>query len=112
MGCVCTHPLPTDRRPTSFPPPPAPLQIVCNWLVTTAVWVSLAAADLVSKALAILMIITIFASLGFEHSVANMFVGPFGALQKASRTGFFKFFFKNLVPGAFVRRLAVGWAAR
>lgn len=85
---------------------------MCNWLVTTAVWVSLAAADLVSKALAILMIITIFASLGFEHSVANMFVGPFGALQKASRTGFFKFFFKNLVPGAFVRRLAVGWAAR
>lgn len=27
-----------------------------------------------------------------------MFVGPFGALQKSSRTGFFKFFFKNLVP--------------
>ena len=72
--------------------------IVCNWLVCTAVWVSTAAADLVSKAVATVLIITIFASLGFEHSVANMFVGPFGALQKTSRTGFFKFFGKNLVP--------------
>jgi len=27
-----------------------------------------------------------------------MFVGPFGALQKSSRTSFFRFFFKNLVP--------------
>jgi len=71
--------------------------IVCNWLVCSAVWCSTAAADLVSKAVVILMIITIFAALGFEHSVANMFVGPFGALQKSSRTGFFKFFFKNLV---------------
>ncbi|GAB5030052.1 formate nitrite transporter [Nannochloropsis oceanica] len=72
--------------------------IVCNWLVCSAVWCSTAAADLVSKAVAILMIITIFAALGFEHSIANMFVGPFGALQKSSRTSFLKFFFKNLVP--------------
>jgi len=71
--------------------------IVCNWLVCSAVWCSTAAADLVSKAVAILMIITIFAALGFEHSIANMFVGPFGALQKSSRTSFLKFFFKNLV---------------
>jgi len=71
--------------------------IICNWLVCTAVWVSTAAADLVSKAVATLMIITIFASLGFEHSIANMFVGPFGAMQKTSRTGFVAFFVKNLV---------------
>jgi formate/nitrite transporter FocA (FNT family) len=43
------------------------------------------------------MVITIFAALGFEHSIANMFVGPFGALQKSSRTSFLKFFFNNLV---------------
>lgn len=72
--------------------------IVCNWLVCTAVVVATAAADLASKALAVVMIITIFASLGFEHSVANMFVGPFGALQKSSRTTYLKFFVKNLVP--------------
>jgi len=46
-----------------------------------AVWVSQAAADLVSKATAIILIITIFASLGFEHSVANMFVGKEGGRE-------------------------------
>ena len=48
---------------------------MCNWLVTTAVWIAQGAADLASKALVIVMIITIFSALGFEHSVANMFIG-------------------------------------
>lgn len=30
--------------------------------------------------------------------MANMFVGPFGALQKSSRTSVLKFFSKNLLP--------------
>jgi len=46
-----------------------------------AVWVSQAAADLVSKAAAIILIITIFASLGFEHSVANMLIGKEGGRE-------------------------------
>ncbi|TFJ81779.1 hypothetical protein NSK_007027 [Nannochloropsis salina CCMP1776] len=70
--------------------------ILCNWLVTTAVWIAQAAADLVSKATAIVLIITIFASLGFEHSVANMFVGPFGALNGGP--SFLHFFLRNLIP--------------
>lgn len=43
--------------------------VVCNWLVCTALWLSIAASDLVSKATATIMVITIFAALGFEHSV-------------------------------------------
>ena len=52
-----------------------------------AVWVSQAAADLVSKATAIILIITIFASLGFEHSVANMFVGKEGGREGGREGG-------------------------
>lgn len=43
--------------------------ILCNWLVTTAVWIAQGCRDLASKAAIILLVITIFASLGFEHSV-------------------------------------------
>lgn len=59
--------------------------ILCNWLVTTAVWISQAAADLASKAIAIVMIITIFSALGFEHSVANMFIGTYVSLTLRKR---------------------------
>ncbi|KAM3577833.1 hypothetical protein VYU27_000375 [Nannochloropsis oceanica] len=69
---------------------------LCNYLVCMAVWVSQAAADLVSKAAAIILIITIFASLGFEHSVANMLIGPFSALNGGP--SYLHFFLRNIVP--------------
>lgn len=46
--------------------------VLCNWLVTTAVYIAQGCRDLASKASIILLVITIFAALGFEHSVANM----------------------------------------
>lgn len=56
--------------------------ILCNWLVTTAVWIAQGCRDLASKASIILLVITIFAALGFEHSVANMWwVGGLGAVH-------------------------------
>lgn len=72
--------------------------ILCNWLVTTAVFIAQGCSDLVSKATIVVLIITIFASLGFEHSVANMFVGPFGAFNGGPT--FMTFFLKNLVPAS------------
>lgn len=70
--------------------------IVCNWLVTTAIYLAQACSDLASKFAVITAIITIFFSLGFEHSVANMFVGPFAALNGGP--SYWAFFVKNLVP--------------
>lgn len=75
---TCFLPLPSTPFPPSLPFQLVARGVLCNYLVCMAVWVSQAAADLVSKATAIVLIITIFASLSFEHSVANMFIGKEG----------------------------------
>jgi formate/nitrite transporter len=54
--------------------------ILCNTLVCLAVWLCFAAHDVVSKVLAILFPISAFVALGFEHSVANMYLIPIGWL--------------------------------
>ena len=70
--------------------------ILCNWLVTTAVWLGQASSDLLSKVFMISVLITIFVTLAFEHSVANMFVGCMGAL--VGGPNFVDFFVHNLIP--------------
>lgn len=57
--------------------------ILCNVLVCLAVWLSYAARDAGSKMLVVIPPITAFVALGFEHSVANMFLLPFGMLGGA-----------------------------
>jgi len=52
--------------------------IVCNWLVCLAVWLALAAKDVIGKIFACLFPIMAFVASGFEHSVANMFFIPMG----------------------------------
>jgi formate/nitrite transporter len=52
--------------------------ILCNALVCLAVWLTFAAQDATGKILALLWPITAFVALGFEHSVANMFLLPLG----------------------------------
>ncbi|OPY26695.1 MAG: formate transporter [Methanocella sp. PtaU1.Bin125] len=52
--------------------------IGCNWLVCLAVWLAIAADDVVSKMLACWFPIMAFVTIGFEHSVANMFFIPLG----------------------------------
>jgi len=58
--------------------------IGCNWLVTLAVWMSLAADDVIGKIFAIWFPIMAFVGLGFEHSVANMFFIPAGMFAGAN----------------------------
>jgi len=58
------------------------LGILCNVLVTLAVWLSLAATSVASKTVAILFPITAFVAAGFEHSIANMYFIPMGLLLK------------------------------
>ncbi len=52
--------------------------MLCNTLVCLAVWLCVAAHSVGGKILAILFPITAFVALGFEHSVANMFLIPIG----------------------------------
>lgn len=50
--------------------------ILCNTLVCLAVWLCFAAHSVSGKILAILFPISAFVALGFEHSVANMYLIP------------------------------------
>ena len=52
--------------------------ILCNWLVCLAVWMALAAHDIVGKIFAIFFPIMAFVASGFEHSIANMYLIPMG----------------------------------
>lgn len=89
----------------------------CNWLVCLAVWLAISADDVVGKILGIWFPIMAFVTIGFEHSVANMFFIPLGifvandpaisanlATAKISTvnlmgtTGWYNFFVTNLIP--------------
>jgi len=73
--------------------------ILCNWLVAMAIWMATSAKDddILSKAFAIFFPVSGFVALGLEHSVANMFLIPFGMYNGADvSTG--EFFFRNLLP--------------
>ena len=55
--------------------------LFCNWLVCLAVFLSLQAKDMGGKYLSIWLPVSTFVSIGFEHSVANMFLLPAGLLS-------------------------------
>jgi formate/nitrite transporter len=70
--------------------------ILCNALVCLAVWLCLAARDVTGKIAAIVLPISAFVALGFEHSVANMYLIPVAMLAGAQITPLA--FAANLVP--------------
>ncbi|WP_174590205.1 formate/nitrite transporter family protein [Methanocella conradii] len=91
--------------------------IGCNWLVCLAVWLALSADDIISKIFSCWFPIMAFVTIGFEHSVANMFFIPLGifvandpnivakagltAAQTSNlvgTTGWYNFFITNLIP--------------
>jgi formate transporter len=57
--------------------------VMCNVLVCLAVWLCYAAHSVPGKILALIFPIAAFVALGFEHSVANMFLIPVGMLYGA-----------------------------
>lgn len=61
--------------------------VLCNTLVCLAVWMCFAAHTVSGKVLAIVFPITAFVALGLEHSIANMYLIPIGALNGASGIG-------------------------
>jgi formate/nitrite transporter len=84
--------------------------IGCNWLVCLAVWMALAARQVIGKIFAIFFPILAFVAIGFEHSVANMYFIPTGILlmKGAGFTnvpgvdpnllGWANFLWRNLLP--------------
>jgi formate/nitrite transporter FocA (FNT family) len=52
--------------------------ILCNALVCMAIWLAMGGRSVTDKILAILFPITAFVAVGFEHSIANWFLLPYG----------------------------------
>jgi len=58
------------------------LGILCNILVCLAVWLTYSAHTVTGKVLVIVPPVAAFVAAGFEHSIANMYLIPFGLLIK------------------------------
>lgn len=71
--------------------------IGANWLVCLGVWMGFAGKDTVSKCLGIWIPVMLFVTLGYEHSIANMFFIPAAIYSGASIT-WSQFLFDNLIP--------------
>jgi formate transporter len=58
--------------------------ILCNSLVCVAVWMILAGRTIPSKLAGLIFPISAFITLGFEHSIANLYLLPVGLLASAA----------------------------
>ncbi len=77
--------------------------VLCNILVCTAVWMTMAAKDVTGKIAGLYLPVMAFVLCGFEHSIANMFYVPAGLftllrLGEAGAVSWGGFFLKNLLP--------------
>jgi formate/nitrite transporter len=59
------------------------LALLCNVLVCLAVWMSFGARSTTDKVLVIVPPIAAFVAAGFEHSIANMYLLPYGLAIKS-----------------------------
>lgn len=69
--------------------------LLCNILVAMGVYMTYAAESVPGKILAAVLPVSLFVICGFEHSVANMFILPYGFIESDMT---FLSIFKNLVP--------------
>lgn len=68
-----------------------------NWLVCLAVWISMTADTTLGKITALWWPIMTFVTIGYEHSIANMYYIPIAMLGGADIT-ISEFIFNNLIP--------------
>jgi formate transporter len=59
------------------------LAVLCNVLVCLAVWMSFGARSTTDKVVVIVPPIAAFVAVGFEHSIANLYLLPYGLAIKA-----------------------------
>jgi formate/nitrite transporter len=58
--------------------------VLCNWIVVLAVWMAMAATEIVDKVWAIFFPIMTFVAAGFEHSIANMYFMALGIFLRGT----------------------------
>lgn len=71
--------------------------VAANWLVCLAIWLSYSAKSMLGKIIGIWIPITAFVTIGFEHSIANMFLLPV-AMFEGYDLSVCDLFVKNLIP--------------
>lgn len=71
--------------------------ILCNWMVSLAVFLGGATNDLVGKLVAVWFPISTFVAIGLEHSVANLFILPAAMLLRAPLS-WGDIIFRNVLP--------------
>lgn len=71
--------------------------ILANWMVNLAVLLASSSRDLCGKVVGVIMPISAFVSMGFEHCIANMFLFPLGMFLGSPVT-VAEFITKNLIP--------------
>ncbi|WP_085537651.1 formate/nitrite transporter family protein [Massilibacteroides vaginae] len=71
--------------------------IGANWLVCLGVWLGCASNDVIGKYIGIWTPIMIFVTLGYEHSIANMFFIP-AAIYSGADISWTTFILQNLIP--------------
>jgi formate transporter len=59
------------------------LAVLCNVLVCLAVWMALGARSVAGKVIVIVPPVAAFVAAGFEHSIANLYLLPYGLAIKA-----------------------------
>jgi len=87
--------------------------IGANWLVCLGMYMGYAAKDIAGKAIGIWIPVMLFVTLGYEHSIANMFFIP-AAIYTGVDISWTDFLLKNLLPATLGNivggMLLVGWA--
>jgi formate/nitrite transporter len=71
--------------------------VMCNWMVSMAVFLSGAANDMAGKMVGCWFPISTFVGIGLEHSVANLFILPL-ALMLGANISLKTMIVKNLIP--------------
>lgn len=71
--------------------------IGANWLVCLGMWMGYAAKDIMGKCIGIWIPVMLFVTLGYEHSIANMFFIP-AAIYSGADVGWSDFVLQNLIP--------------
>lgn len=68
-----------------------------NWLVCLGTWMGYAGKDIMSKSIGIWIPVMLFVTLGYEHSIANMFFIP-AAIYSGADILWSDFIVNNLIP--------------
>jgi len=71
--------------------------LLCNWFVCLSLWQAVSSDNVIGKAIGIYPTIAGFVALGFEHSVANMYIIPQG-IMLGSNVTISDFILFNLIP--------------